>query len=110
MYARLARFSGVDPGTSRERAARLREEVEAVWSGDLPEEMPEQAAEVLRAHVVRVLAFGGSGDEELSLVFTETEDGMRAVDRVLDTMTPPGGDGRRSDVETFEVLVDVAPR
>jgi hypothetical protein len=110
MYARLARFSGVDPSTSRERAERLRASIEAVRSGDLPDEMPEQAAEVLRENVVRVLALAGSGDEELSLVFTETEDGMRAVDRVLDGMTPPGGDGHRSDVETFEVLVDAAPR
>lgn len=109
MYARVARFSGTSSEDRRERAERLRAQIEAVGSGELPEGMPEQAASVLRENVVRVLALGGSGDDELSLVFTETEDGMRAVDAVLDGMTPPGGDGHRSAVETYEVLVDAAP-
>lgn len=109
MYARVARFSGTSGEDRRERAERLRSEIEAVGSGAVPDGVPEQAASVLRDNVVRVLALAGAGDEELSLVFTETEEGMRAVHAVLEGMTPPGGDGHRTAVETYEVLFDTAP-
>ncbi len=47
------------------------------------------------------------GGGEANAVFCETEDDLRRADEILNAMTPPEGDGRRTDVAHYEVLLDV---
>ena len=108
MFVRVARFEGADPANRDARLARLQQEIEQVSAGNLPEGMPPEAAEVLRASVSRVIALVDRRDgTEASAVFCPTEDALRRVDQVLDAMSPADDDGRRTDVAQYDVVMDI---
>ena len=107
MFVRVARFEGADPDTREERTARLREAIEAVKSGNPPEEVPPEAAEVLRSSIHRVLALVDREGVEANAVFCRTEEDLRRVDEVLNQMSPGEGDGHRTDLFHYEVLFEV---
>jgi len=108
MFVRLARFEGANPETRSARAAQLKAEIEAVKAGGSPEGAPPEAAEVLRSSVSRVLALVDPRDgTEANAVFCESEEDLRRADEVLGAMSPAEGDGHRTDLAHYEVLVDV---
>jgi len=108
MFVRFARFEGADAGTRDARFGRLRESVEAVKAGEVPEGMPPEAAEVMRGSVVRVLSVVDHRDgAEGTAVFCATEEDLQRVDGVLNAMSPPGGDGHRAGVAHYEVMFDI---
>jgi hypothetical protein len=39
-------------------------------------------------------------------MFTDSEDDARRVHEALDAMSPPEGAGRRTSVQTYELLLD----
>ena len=43
------------------------------------------------------------------IVFCETEDKLHEADRILDSMSPESGEGRRVSRDLFEVAVDDSP-
>jgi hypothetical protein len=108
MFVRLARFEGANPETRDARMAQLQREIEAVKAGGSPEGAPPEAAEVLRSSVTRVLALVDHRDGmEANAVFCESEEDLRRADEVLNAMSPAEGDGRRTDLAQYEVVVDV---
>lgn len=93
MYARVARFTGVDP-----EALRTNVEMMSKASGP-PEGVPGKA--------FKLLADEASGTV-LAIGFFDTEADMRQGDSVLDSMTPLGGDmGSRASVDLCEVKLEL---
>ena len=108
MFVRVAQFEESDPETRAARLEQMQREIEAVKAGDVPEGVPPEAAAALRSSVSRVLGLADlRGGGEANAVFCETEDDLRRADEILNAMTPPEGDGRRTDVAHYEVLLDV---
>lgn len=107
MFVRLAWFEGVDPATRGARMAQLKQEIEAVKAGGTPEGAPPEAAEVLRSSVVRVLGLVDQDGTEANAVFCKSKEDLQRADSVLNAMSPAEGDGNRTDVAHYEVLLDV---
>jgi hypothetical protein len=104
MYVRVARFEGVD-------TSRLDEDYEAfrrmVRATERPEFMPEDVFETLRSRVRRVMSLADrDAGVTLDLTFTDNEDDALRVHQALDSLTPPEGAGRRTSVQTFELMLD----
>jgi hypothetical protein len=95
MYARVARFEGGD----REAIRRTAEEIRSQAESGPPEGLPATGF---------LLLVDADGGRTLGVTLFETEADMRAGDRVLNEMSPPGeGMGRRASVEMYEVAVDM---
>jgi hypothetical protein len=95
MYARVARWEGVDPETLEETAAGIRANSE---SGP-PEGVP--AKEFL-------LLSDTENGRTLAITLFETEDDYRQGDETLNSMSPPGGGmGQRVGVDQYKVEVHV---
>jgi hypothetical protein len=107
MYVRIARFDGIDTSKVDETVEAMKQAMDAMRRGEVPEGIPEASAAALRDDVVRVVDLvdraSGTG---AGLVFTESEDGMRRVDEALNAMSPGEGGGRRTGVEIYEVTLD----
>ena len=107
MYARIARFEGLEPGGIDEQVAEMKAQIDqSRASGDPPPGAPE-GVRTLMETVKRVVQFA---DRErgtaLGIVFCETEDDMRRADAALNEMSPGEGAGRRTGIEIYEVLLD----
>jgi hypothetical protein len=104
MHVRVARFEGVDVSRIDEDYAQYRE---MLRSNERPEFMSEEAFSTLRDGVRRVLSLA---DREtgttLDLTFTDNAEDAQRVHEALDSMTPPEGAGRRTDVKTYELMLD----
>ncbi len=104
MHVRVARFEGVDASRIDEEYARFREMVRA---GERPEFMPEEVFETLRSSVRRIMSLvDRESGTAFDLTFTDDADSARRVHEALDSLTPPEGSGRRSDVQTYELVLD----
>ena len=91
MYARVARWEGVDAETLEQTAAGIRADAE---SGP-PEGVP--AKEFL-------LLSDAENGRTLAITLFETEDDYRKGDETLNSMTPPGeGMGQRISVDQYKV-------
>ena len=108
MYARIARFEGIEPGRIDEQVAQMRQQAEAVRSGNVPEDAPQDVRTLVET-VTRFLYLvdrdKGTG---LGISFSETEEDMRRADEAMNQMNPAAGDGRRTGVEMYEVAMDEA--
>jgi len=107
MYARIARFGGLDPSRIDEQVAEMRKQIdESRASGGLPPGAPEQV-QTLMETVNRVLQIvDRESGRALGIVFCETEEDMRRADAALNDMSPGEGGGRRASVEIYEVMLD----
>jgi hypothetical protein len=104
MYVRAARFEGVDTTTIDRDIEEFRQMVHRQTA---PEGMAEADFETLRSGVKRVMSLvDRDAGTSLDLVFTDTADDARRVHEVLDGMSPPEGAGRRTSVQTYELLLD----
>jgi hypothetical protein len=92
MYARVATFTG-DPANADMAIEQVRGEID---SGRVPEGL--EGAKML------MLIDRASG-KGLGITLFETEEAMRRGDEALNAMNP-GGDGRRTAVEFYEVPVE----
>ncbi len=93
MYARVARWEGVDAATLEETAAGIRADSE---SGP-PEGVP--AKEFL-------LLSDAAHGRTIAIALFETEDDYRQGDETLNSMSPPGGGmGQRVGVDQYKVEV-----
>ena len=107
MYARIARFEGLEPSGMDEQVAEMKAQIDqSRASAELPAGAPEQVRTLMET-VKRVVQFA---DREhgtaLGIVFCETDDDMRRADAALNEMSPGEGAGRRTGVEIYEVLLD----
>jgi len=91
MYARIARFEGLDEEQIDGMLAGIKRDVE---SGERPAGLEDSKG-------VWVLVDRGAGTS-LGIVLFGDEEGMKRGDAVLNEMSPDGG-ARRTGVEMYEV-------
>jgi len=104
MHVRVARFEGIDVSRIEEDYAQYRRMLK---SRERPEFMPEDVYETLSTRVRRVLSVADrEAGVTMDLTFTDNAEDARAVHDALDSLTPPEGSGRRSDVGTYELMLD----
>jgi hypothetical protein len=108
MYARIARFEGLDPSRIDEDVAEMKRQLtSARSSGELPEGAPEGAG-VLMETVTRWVEFvDRDKGTAVGITFCASEDDMRRADEALNAMSPGEGQGRRiGPAEIYEVVID----
>src|SRR5262249_18749279 len=106
MYARIARFEGLDTSTIDEQAAEMKRQMSEGRSGDLPAGAPSQVLTLMET-VKRLVQFvDRDSGTAIGVAFFDTEGDLRRADEALNEMSPGEGGGRRTSVETYEVLVD----
>jgi hypothetical protein len=78
-----------------------------VRAGERPEFMPEEVFDTLRSSVRRITSLlDRESGTALDLTFTDDAESARRVHEALDSLSPPDGSGRRSDVKTYELMLD----
>jgi hypothetical protein len=107
MYARIARFEGLDASRVDEMVADMKRQIdEAKATGELPAGAPEQVRTLMET-VTRVLQLvDRKSGTALGITFCATEEDMARADSALNEMSPGEGEGRRSGVEILEVALD----
>ena len=104
MHVRVARFEGTNTDNLEQDMEEFRK---MVRMQERPEWMPEETFTTLRDGVKRVMSLH---DREtgvsLDLTFTESAEDARRVHEALDSLTPPDGAGKRTSVQTYELLMD----
>ena len=107
MYARIARFEGLESGAIDEQVAEMKKQIDqSRASGDPFPGAPEQVRTLMET-VKRLVQFADhESGTALGIVFCETEEDMRRADAALNEMSPGEGAGRRTGVEIYEVLLD----
>jgi hypothetical protein len=107
MYARVARFEGLDMSRIDEDIADMKQQMDAGRSGELPEGAPDEA-QVLMETVTRwVQLVDREKGTAVGIAFSKTEEDARRANETLDAMSPPDGAGRRvGSAEIYEVVLD----
>jgi hypothetical protein len=104
MHVRVARFEGLDVSQVERDYEQFRE---MVRMRERPEGMSEDVFETLRDRVRRVMSLvDREAGVSLDLTFTDNAEDAQRVHEALDSLTPPEGSGRRTSVQTFELMVD----
>jgi hypothetical protein len=104
MFVRVARFEGLDTSNLERDMEQFRE---MVRMEQRPEGMDEAVFQTLREGVKRFMSLvDRERGVSLDLAFTATEEDARRVHEALDSLTPPEGSGRRTNVETYELMLD----
>lgn len=107
MYARVAKFEGIDPSKIDEDVADMKRQMEAGRSGQLPADAPEEARELMETVSRWIQLVDRDAGSAIGIAFSASEDEMRRADEVLNGMSPPEGAGRRSGpAEIYEVVID----
>jgi hypothetical protein len=106
MYARIARFEGLDPARIDAQVAEMRRQIEGVGRGSLPPGAPEQLRTLAETvtHVYQLV--DRANGTAIAIVLCATEDDLRRADAALNEMSPGEGEGRRSSVELMELVID----
>jgi hypothetical protein len=106
MHVRIARFEGRDPSKIDEQAAALKGQIDGARSGESLADAPEQARTLMDT-VKRFLELvDRDTGTSLGITFCETEEDLRRADAALNEMSPDLGEGRRTGVEMYEVVLD----
>lgn len=104
MHVRVARFDGVDVANIDRDVEEFRR---MVRMEETPEGMSAETFSTLRSGVKRVMSLVDRAEgTSLDLVFTDNAEDARRVHEALDSLSPPEGAGRRTSVQTFELLMD----
>jgi hypothetical protein len=107
MYARVARFEGLDASRIDEDVANMKQQMDAGRSGQLPADAPEEAQELMETVARWVQLVDRNSGKAIGIAFSDSEDKMRRADEVLNAMSPPEGAGRRTGpAEIYEVVID----
>jgi hypothetical protein len=115
MYARMTRFEGGDPATLTQELDDMRRQMESGLTDEAIDQMADQVkGQFDRDEVARllqsikrtiVLADTEKGSSAMVL-FCDTEEDARGVDRLFDAMSPGEGGGKRQSADVYEVAVD----
>ena len=115
MFARVTRFEGSEPAKLKQELAGMRDQMQSGLTDESIDQMAEQVkGQFERDEVARlmgsikrtiVLADAEKGSSAMVL-FCETEDDARGVDRLFDAMSPGEGGGRRESADIYEVSID----
>ena len=115
MFARVTRFEGSEPAKLKQELGEMRSQMERGLSDESIDQMAEQVkGQFERDEVARllgaikrtiVLADEEKGSSAM-VVFCETEEDARGVDRLFDAMSPGEGGGRRQSADIYAVAID----
>ena len=115
MYARVTRFEGSEPAKLKQELGEMREQMQRGLTDESIDQMAEQVKDQFeRDEVARllgaikrtiVLADEEQGSSAMVL-FCETEEDARGVDRLFDAMSPGDGGGRRQSADIYAVAID----
>ncbi|HTX70036.1 MAG TPA: hypothetical protein VMH50_12975 [Thermoleophilia bacterium] len=107
MYVRIARFEGGTAAHIEEEGSRIRRDIEAARRGEPGPELPRELT--LLAQRIEMLVDRERGAATV-LVYAETEEQAREIDRIMDGMSPTTeGWGHRVSNEVLEVFLDESP-
>ena len=107
MYVRIARFEGGNATQIEEEGGRIRRGLDAARRGESGSDVPSELA--LLASRLEMVVDRARGTTAV-LVYAETEDQVREIDRIMNAMSPSSdGWGKRVSSEVYEVFVDEAP-
>jgi hypothetical protein len=95
VYVRIARFEDAE-GDWEQRIEDVRKQM-LEGMRDRQDEVPVKRA---------LMLVDRAGARGASVMFCESEDDLRKVDEYMNSMTPPGGGGRRTSVALYEIAVD----
>jgi hypothetical protein len=114
MYARVTRFEGGDPARLKQELDDMSTQMESGLTDEAIDQMAEQVTDFERDEVARllrsikrtiVLADSANGNSAMVL-FCDTEEDARGVDRLFDAMSPGEGGGKRQSADVYEVAID----
>jgi hypothetical protein len=106
MYARIARFDGLDTSRIDEQAAEMKRQMTEARSGDLPAGAPAQVMTLMETVKRFVQLVDRDSGTAVGVAFFDTEGDLKRADEALNEMSPGEGAGRRTSVEIYEVLLD----
>jgi hypothetical protein len=115
MYARVTRFEGSDPAMLKQELEGMRSQMQSGLTDEAIDQMAGQVKDQFeRAEVARllksirrtiVLADSEQGSSAMVL-FCDTEEDVRGVDRLFDAMSPGEGGGKRQSADVYEVAIE----
>ena len=115
MYARVTRFEGSDPEVLRRETEDMRRQMAAGLTDEAIDQMAQQVegqferdeVERLLKSIKRtmILTDAEKGTSAM-VVFCDTEEDARGVDRLFDAMSPGEGGGKRQSADVYEVSID----
>jgi hypothetical protein len=118
MHVRLTRFAGGDPAMLKQELDDMSMQMEAGLTDEAIDQMAEQVkGQFERDEVARllrsikrtiVLADSENGGNSAMVLFCDTEEDARGVDRLFDAMSPGEGGGKRQSADLYEVVIDKA--
>lgn len=107
MYARVARFEGLDPSRIDDDIADMKRQMDAGRSGEIPEGAPEGARELMQTVTRWVQLVDRNKGTAIGIAFSASEEDARRADEALNAMSPGEGQGSRiGAAEIYEVVLD----
>jgi hypothetical protein len=106
MYARIAQFEGLDPSRIDADIADMKAQMGAARAGNLPEGMPPEAETLMQTVTRWVQLVDRDKGTAVGISFCNTEDDVRRADEALNAMSPGEGQGSRTSVGLYEVVLD----
>jgi hypothetical protein len=106
MYARVARFEGLDTSRIDEQIAEMKQQLSATGAGEVPEGAPPQVGTLMETVKRLVQLVDRDRGTAVGIVFCDTEEDMRRADEALNEMSPGEGQGRRTSADVYEVAID----
>lgn len=106
MYARIARFDGLDPSRIDEQIAERRRHMDGARWRRLPDGAPEQALTLVETVRQVYQCVDRERGTALTIMLCDTREDALRTDTALNGMDPAEGEGQRSSVEILEVVWD----
>lgn len=115
MYARVARFEGSNPATLKQELAEMREQMQRGLTDEAIDQMAgqvegkferDEVARLLRSIKRTIMLADEEKGRTAMVLFCETEEDARGVDRLFDAMSPGEDGGKRQSADVYEVAFD----
>jgi hypothetical protein len=115
MYARVTRFEGGNSATLRQELDDMRNQMQSGLSDESIDQMAEQVkgqferdevARLLRSIKRTIVLADAEKGSSAMVLFCDTEEDARGVDRLFDAMSPGEGGGKRQSADVYEVAID----
>jgi len=106
MYARIAHFDGIDPSQVDGDTAEMKAQMEAARAGNVPEGMPAEAETLMETVTRWIQLVDRDNGTAVGISFCKTEGDLHRADDALDAMSPNEGQGHRTSVGLYEVVLD----
>ena len=115
MYARMTRFEGGDRATLTKELESMRKQMQSGLTDDAIDQMADhvkgqferdEVAGLLRSIKRTIVLADTEKGTSAMVVFCDTEEEARGVDRLFDAMSPGEGGGKRQSADVYEVAID----